>query len=122
MTTDCRSIAFSSDFSIMAITGTNLFQVYAMGIIGEYQNFYTFPSQFGLIYYNKFISITDDGNKVVIVSTVGVTAGHYYFTYNRTLNEYMYRRFEASNANSAFFSKDGSLLYIITSNRLIVYK
>jgi len=47
-----------------------------------------------MTYNNKKVSITPDGMKVVIVSTVSTgTTGHYYFVFDRVTNEYIYKRF-----------------------------
>lgn len=48
-------------------------------------------------YSNRIISMTPDGMKAVIVGSVtsgGVTyTGHYFFVFNNTINEYVYKRF-----------------------------
>jgi hypothetical protein len=44
MLTNCRDIDINKNFSILAVTGLNLFQVYTMSSNGLFKNFYTFPS------------------------------------------------------------------------------
>lgn len=77
-------------------------------------------------YANRQISITEDGLKVVIASDIsagGQTySGHYYFIFNQTINEYIYKRFDASGAINVYFGHNGDLMYVTTSSRIIVYK
>lgn len=91
LSTNCRAIGTNDDFSILIITGTNLFQVYTYSVNkNEYINFYIFPSQLGITYNNFKVSSTSDGMKIVIVSSIVSNTitynGHYYFIYNKTIN------------------------------------
>jgi hypothetical protein len=90
MSTDCKAIDTNEDFSILGVVGTNLFQVYTTNSSGMFVNFYTFPSALGMSYNNRAISLTANGLKAVVISSIssgGSTyLGHYYFIFNRTIN------------------------------------
>lgn len=77
-------------------------------------------------FVNRQVALSENGMKVVIASDVtagGITyAGHYYFVFDQVLNEYVYKRFEASKAQSVFLSRDGRLMIVTTTTRIVVYE
>jgi len=115
--TTCESIHTSVDFSILAIAGSNFFQIYTLDANGSYANFFSYSVEIGLLSANKRVTVSNDGLKIVVMATITAgtfTAnGHYLFVYNKTLGTYTYKSFEASAAIAAYFSPDGNSLYII---------
>lgn len=58
MSTDCKDTDTTPDFSLLAIVGTNLFEVYTFDPITEkFINFFKFESQLGMNFINRQISL-----------------------------------------------------------------